>query len=327
MRVLLTGGAGYVGSHVALALAAAGHQPILYDSLVTGHRRAALDFPLVRADVGDRRAMLAALREHRAEAVMHFAALIVVSESTREPARYYEANLLKPLAMLEAMREAGVRRLIFSSSAAVYGEPQEVPIGEQHPTRPVNPYGRTKLALEGALESWRQAHGLGYAALRYFNAAGADLTGRLGEDHRPETHLIPNVLAVALGRRPALEVYGKDYPTPDGTCIRDYVHVGDLAQAHLLALERLSPGEGRIYNLGNARGHSVEEVVAEARRVTGHPIPLQVSPRRPGDAAVLVASAERAERDLGWQRRASDLHTIVETAWQWHRQHPRGYEE
>jgi UDP-glucose 4-epimerase len=277
--------------------------------------------------VGDRRALLAALYERKVEAVMHFAGLIVVSESTREPGRYYEANLLKPLAMLEAMREAGVPRLIFSSSAAVYGEPQEVPISEEHPTQPVNPYGRTKLALEGALESWRQAHGLGYAALRYFNAAGADLTGRLGEDHRPETHLIPNVLAVALGRRPALQVYGNDYPTPDGTCIRDYVHVADLAQAHLLALERLSPGEGRIYNLGNARGHSVEEVVAEARRVTGHAIPVQVSPRRPGDAAVLVASAERAERELGWKRRWSDLHTIVETAWHWHRQHPQGYEE
>jgi UDP-glucose 4-epimerase len=325
MRVLLTGGAGYVGSHVALALARAGHEPIIYDTLATGHGQAALGFPLVRADVGDRSAMLASLREYRAEAVMHFAGLIVVSESTREPTRYYEANLTKPLTMLEAMREAGVGLLIFSSSAAVYGEPRQLPIDEEHPTQPVNPYGRTKLALEGALESWRQAHGLGYVALRYFNAAGADPEGRLGEDHRPETHLIPNVLAVALGHRPALALYGKDYPTPDGTCIRDYVHVGDLAQAHLLALEALAPGDGRIYNLGNARGHSVEEVVAEARRVTRHPIPVEVSSRRPGDAAVLVASAERAERELGWQRRWSDLDTIVETAWRWHRQHPQGY--
>jgi len=327
MRVVLTGGAGYVGSHVALVLAEAGHEPIIYDNLATGHRQAALGFPLVRGDVGDRRAVAAALREHEADAVMHFAGLIVVSESVREPARYYEANLLGPLAMLEAMRDAGIRRLIFSSSAAVYGEPQEIPISEEHPTRPVNTYGRTKLALEGALESWRQAHGLGYVALRYFNAAGADPVGRLGEDHRPETHLIPNVLAVALGRRPALALYGDDYPTPDGTCIRDYVHVMDLAQAHLLALEALEPGDGRIYNLGNARGHSVEEVVAEARRVTGHPIPVEVSPRRPGDAAALVASAERAERELGWERRWSDLHTIVETAWRWHRQHPQGYQE
>jgi len=325
MRVLLTGGAGYVGSHVALALAEAGHEPVIYDNLSSGHRSAALDFPLVEADVGDREAMLRALKGHAIEAVMHFAALIVVSESARDPARYYDTNLVRPLAMLEAMREAGVARIILSSTAAVYGQPEAVPITEDQPTRPVNPYGRTKLALEGALESWRQAHGLSYAALRYFNAAGADPDGRLGEDHHPETHLIPNVLAAALGRRPALELFGDDYPTPDGTCIRDYIHVSDLAQAHLLALERLHPQKGHIYNLGAARGHSVKEVVGVCRQVTGHPIPVEVRPRRPGDAEVLVASAERAERELGWRRTLSDLPTIVETAWRWHRAHPDGY--
>ena len=327
MRVLLTGGAGYVGSHVAVVLAEAGHQPVIYDDLSTGHRRAALNFPLVQADIGDREAVLGALRDHAVEAVMHFAALIQVGESVRRPARYYQNNLLKPLLMLEAMREVGVARVILSSTAAVYGEPREVPITEEHPTRPVNPYGRTKLALEGALESWRQAHGLGYVALRYFNAAGADPQGRLGEDHRPETHLIPNVLAVALGQRPALRLFGDDYPTSDGTCIRDYIHVVDLARAHLLALERLRPGEGCIYNLGNARGHSVHEVVEVAREVTGRDIPVEACPRRPGDAAVLVAAAGRAERDLGWERRLSDLRTIVETAWRWHRSHPHGYED
>ena len=325
MRVLLTGGAGYVGSHVAVALAEAGHEPVIYDDLSTGHRAAALDFPLVEGDVGDRVSMLRVLGEFGIEAVMHFAALIVAGESVQEPARYYETNLVKPLAMLEALREVGVARLILSSTAAVYGEPRQVPITEDHSTTPVNPYGQTKLALEGALESWRQAHGLGYSALRYFNAAGADPGGRLGEDHRPETHLIPNVLAVALGERPTLPLFGDDYPTPDGSCVRDYVHVTDLGRAHVLALEHLRPGEGHIYNLGNARGHSVREVVEVAREVTGHAIPVVVCPRRPGDAAVLVANAGRAERELGWQRRLSDLGTIVETAWHWHRQHPEGY--
>jgi len=249
----------------------------------------------------------------------------VVGDSVREPGPYYDTNLLKPLTMLEALRKAGVSRLIFSSTATVYGEPQEVPITEDHPTQPLNPYGRTKLAFEGALESWRRAYGLGYAALRYFNASGADPEGRVGEDHHPETHLIPNVLAVALGRQSALRLFGGDYPTSDGTCIRDYVHVADLARAHVLTLERLQPGEGLIYNLGNARGHSVREVIETARKVTGHVIPVEVCPRRPGDAAVLVASAERAERDLGWERRLSDLPTIVETAWRWRREHPQGY--
>lgn len=327
MQVLLTGGAGYVGSHVALALVEAGHKPIIYDDLSTGHRSAALDFPLVEGDVGDRGSMLRVLSEYGIEAVMHFAALIVVGESVRDPARYYEINLVKPLTMLEALREVGVATLILSSSAAVYGEPREVPITEEHPTQPLNPYGRTKLALEGALESWRQAHGLGYSTLRYFNAAGADPEGRVGEDHHPETHLIPNVLAVALGQRPALRLFGDDYPTPDGSCVRDYVHVTDLARAHVLALEHGQRGEGHIYNLGNARGHSVKEVVEVAREVTGHPIRVEVCPRRPGDAAALVADAERAERELGWERRLSDLRTIVETAWRWHRRHPQGYPE
>ena len=327
MRVLLTGGAGYVGSHVALALVEAGHEPVIYDDLSTGHRSAALDFPLVEGDVGDRGSMLRVLSEYGIKAVMHFAALIVVGESVRDPARYYEINLVRPLTMLEALREVGVATLILSSSAAVYGEPREVPITEEHPTQPLNPYGRTKLALEGALECWRQAHGLGYSAFRYFNAAGADPEGRVGEGHHPETHLIPNVLAVALGQRPALRLFGDDYPTPDGSCVRDYVHVTDLARAHVLALEHGQGGEGHIYNLGNARGHSVKEVVEVAREVTGHPIPLEVCPRRPGDAAVLVADAGRAERELGWERRLSDLRTIVETAWRWHRRHPQGCPE
>jgi len=327
VRVLLTGGAGYVGSHVALALAEAGHEPVIYDNLSTGHRPAALDFPLLEGDVGDGEAMLRALREYRIEAVMHFAALIVVSESVRDPERYYQNNLRKPLVMLAALRDARVRKLIFSSTAAVYGEPLQVPITEDHPTSPVNPYGRTKLALEGALESWREGYGLGYAALRYFNAAGADPDGRVGEDHHPETHLIPNVLLAALGKRDRLSLFGHDYPTPDGTCVRDYIHVADLARAHVLALTALQPGEARTYNLGNARGHSVKEVVEVAREVTGCRIPVEVSPRRPGDAAVLVASAARAEGELGWRRRLSDLRTIIETAWRWHRAHPDGYSE
>jgi UDP-glucose-4-epimerase GalE len=323
--VLVTGGAGYVGSAVARALRRRGWRPVVLDALDGGHRRAVQPAPFLRARCGDARRVAAFARRHRVRAAVHCAASCLVEESMRDPGRYYRNNLAEGLALLEALRGAGVRRIIFSSSAAVYGEPRSVPIPEEHPLQPVNPYGETKAAFERALEWHCRAYGVTAVALRFFNAAGADPSGAHGEDHDPETHLIPRVLACALGGRRAVEIYGTDYPTPDGTAVRDYVHVDDLAEAHVLALQRCRrPGLFRAYNLGTGRGASVCEVLGEAERVTGRTLEVRERPRRPGDPAFLVASSERAGVELGW-RPTRHLRQIVESAWVWHRSHPRGY--
>jgi UDP-glucose-4-epimerase GalE len=325
MRVLVTGGAGYIGSHALRLFLARGHDAWAYDNLVYGHAQAVPPDRLLQGDLADGAALEEALRERRVEAVVHFAAFAYVGESVQEPERYYQNNLVASLGLLAAMRRCGVGRIVFSSTCATYGIPERVPIPEDEPQKPINPYGRAKLAVEWALADYAAAYGLGYAALRYFNAAGASPDGAIGEDHDPETHLIPLLLQVALGQRASVQVFGADYPTPDGTCVRDYVHVDDLAEAHLLALERLEPGRGLAYNLGTGQGHSVREVVRTCEEVTGRPIAVVQAPRRPGDPPFLVAAAERARRELGWRPRFGDLRGIVETAWRWHQGHPRGY--
>jgi UDP-glucose-4-epimerase GalE len=324
MRVLVTGGAGYVGSHAAKCLAENGHHVLIVDSLAEGHRRSVGKLPFVEADLLDRQRMVAALRDHNTEAVMHFAAFAYVGVSVREPATYYQNNIVGSLALLEAMRTAGVDRIVFSSSCATYGIPQRVPITEDHPQNPISPYGFTKFVIERALADYSHAYGFGYAALRYFNAAGAAADGTLGEDHDPETHLIPLVLQVALGQREYVEIFGTDYPTPDGTCIRDYIHVDDLATAHEAALEKLQSGMELKLNLGTGRGASVQEVIDLCREITGHAIPTRAVARREGDPPELVAEPTAAKRTLNWQPRYT-IREIVETAWAWHKKHPCGY--
>jgi UDP-glucose 4-epimerase len=327
MKILVTGGAGYVGSHTARLLDRAGHEVWVYDSLIAGHRAAALPGRLIEADLADRDRLTRELRERQIEAVFHFAAFALVGESVAQPDRYYANNVVGTLHLLEAMRVAGVHKIVFSSTTATYGVPERIPITEQERQEPINPYGFTKLVIERALADYAVAYGLGYAALRYFNAAGASPDGDLGEDHTPESHLIPIVLQVALGQREAITVFGDDYPTPDGTCIRDYVHVDDLAQAHLQALARLRPGQGIQVNLGTGRGHSVREVIEACRRVTGHPIPEVIGQRRPGDPPELVADSTKARSLLEWKPEYEDIQAIVSTAWRWHRTHPRGYDD
>jgi UDP-glucose-4-epimerase GalE len=332
--VLVTGGAGYVGSHAVKALAAAGHDVVVYDDLSAGHAaavdRIARAFPgrsisLVRADIVDTKTMAGTLRASGASAVMHFAARLLVAESVREPLGYYRANVGGTLSVIEAMAETGVRCLVFSSTCATFGEPVAVPIDETHPQRPINAYGETKLAVERALPHVERATGIRSIALRYFNAAGADPDGLIGEDHRPEEHLIPLAMAAALGG-PALTLYGDDYDTPDGTCVRDYVHVADLADAHLAALARLEQGgPSGFYNLGNGDGTSVKQIVETVARVSGRPVPHTIGPRRPGDPARLVAANARARRELGWTPKLERLDAIVETAWRWHERMPQGY--
>jgi UDP-glucose-4-epimerase GalE len=321
MRVLVTGAAGYVGSHAVKGLLAAGHQVVALDNLSRGQRASVpVQVPFVEADVRDTERVLATLRMHAIDCVMHFAAFAYVGESVRDPARYYRNNVSNTLTLLEAMQEVGSDLFLFSSSCTTYGEPREIPIREDHPQNPINPYGRTKLVVEGMLRDFETAYGTRHVSLRYFNAAGADPEGDLGEDHDPETHLIPLVLDVALGKRPHIAVFGTDYPTPDGTCVRDYIHVSDLAEAHVLALEHLlAGGESRTYNLGNGQGYSVRQVIEEARRLTGHPIPALEARRRWGDPAALVGSADKIRAELGWQPKYADLPTILETAWGWHR--------
>jgi UDP-glucose-4-epimerase GalE len=327
MRILVVGGAGYIGSHVARHLIGHGHEVWVFDSLVRGHRAAAPEGRLIVGDLGDGAGLEACLREHRIEAVMHFAAFALVPESVSDPALYYRNNVVGSLNLLDAMRAAGVPRIVFSSTCAVYGN-CEPPIVEETPRRPINPYGFTKLVIEHALADYAAAYGLGYSALRYFNACGASGDGTIGEDHAPETHLIPLILEVALGRRESVSIFGTDYPTPDGSCIRDYIHVEDLAEAHRLALERIAPGSpGLVLNLGTGQGVSVREVIESARRVTGHPIPAVERPRRPGDPAVLIASAGAARRELGWTPKFTEIDAIVESAWRWHSTHPRGFDD
>lgn len=325
MNILVVGGAGYVGSHAARRLAAAGHEVWVYDNLSQGHRAAVPKGRLIVGELANRDFLVEVLRARRIDAVMHFAALALVGESVAEPARYYQNNVVATLALLEAMRAAGTGRLVFSSTTATYGVPDKVPISEDQPQRPINPYGFTKLVIERALDDYARAYGLGYAALRYFNAAGASASGEIGEDHRPESHLIPIVLQVALGQREQATIFGNDYPTPDGTCIRDYVHVDDLADAHLLALERLEPGRGLQLNLGTGRGFSVREVIEACRRVTRRRIDEQIGPRRPGDPPELVADAGRARAELDWSPRYTSIDEIVATAWRWHESHPNGF--
>jgi UDP-glucose 4-epimerase len=325
MNVLLTGGAGFIGSHLVRALAAAGHRPVALDNLVNGHRAAVGDAPFVEADVADRPAIADALRDHDIDAVIHLAAFIEAGESVARPAKYFHNNTVAGMALLEAMREAGVERMVFSSTAAVYGTPDRVPIEEDDRLVPINPYGMSKLCVEYMLRAYARAFEMGFISLRYFNVAGADPAGEIGEDHHPETHLIPLILQVPLGRRAHVRIFGADYDTPDGTCIRDFVHVCDLCEAHVLSLAAVEAGAVKVYNLGNGQGFSVRRVIEACREVTGHEIPAEPAARRPGDPARLVASSRRAREDLGWQPARPDLETIVADAWKWHRAHPDGY--
>jgi len=333
-RVLVTGGAGYIGSHTVKALAAAGYDVCVYDSLLAGHResveRIARAYPeravtFVEGDIRDRPRVLGALKDSGAQAVLHFAAVLSVGESVREPFKYYDNNVMGTLTLLSAMIEAGVSRLVFSSTAATFGEPLVTPIDETHPQQPINPYGESKLVIERALKSLDAARGFRHVVFRYFNAAGADPDGLLGEDHEPEEHLIPRtILAAATGV--TLQVFGDDYPTPDGTCVRDFIHVTDLADAHVAGLKQLEAGAASTsYNLGMGDGVSVRDVIAAVARVLGRDVPHEFVPRRAGDPSRLVASNAKARASLGWTPRLSDLDAIVRTAWAWHQRHPKGY--
>jgi len=327
MNVLVTGGAGYIGSHTVRALLAAGARVTVYDNLSTGHRAAVpAGVPLIAGDIRDREKLAQAIAAGGVDAVVHFAAASLVGESMQRPSHYYGNNVAGTLSLLDTMLAAGVGRIVFSSTAAVYGEPAVWPITEDMPAVPTNVYGRTKLAIEGILADYATAYGLAYVSLRYFNAAGALPGGAIGEDHSPETHLIPLALQAALGRRAEVAVYGGDYPTPDGTCVRDYIHVADLADAHVLALERLAAGgSAAVYNLGAQTGYSVRQVIDRAKAVTGVDFPVREAPRRLGDPAVLVASSAKIRAELGWQPRQSDLDVIIRSAWEWHKTHPAGY--
>ncbi len=319
MRVLVTGGAGYIGSHTAKALAKAGHEPLVLDNLSAGHRWAVKWGRLLEWDLADTEMLPQFLEKERVEAVLHFAASLLVGESVQEPRKYFWNNVVNTLRLLDAMLEAGVKRIVFSSSAAVYGNPVKVPIPEDHPKEPVNPYGETKLAMERALQWYGNAYGLKWVALRYFNAAGADADGELGESHDPEAHLIPLAILAALGRRPHVEIYGTDYPTPDGTALRDYIHVTDLGDAHVRALEYLTGGgESRALNLGTGQGYSVREVINAVGKISPRPVPFREGPRRAGDPPVLVADASHAGKVLGWKPQHSGLDTISQNAWNWH---------
>ncbi len=327
MRILVTGGAGYIGSHAVKLFLARGHDVWVYDNLSFGHRAA---FPAERLIIGDlaqAERVDQMLLERRIEAVVHFAAFAYVGESVTNPAKYYQNNLVNTLTLFEAMRRHRVAKIVFSSTCATYGIPDAVPITENEKQKPINPYGNTKLAVELALADYAAAYQWGFAALRYFNASGAAPDGTIGEDHDPETHLIPLVIQAIMGQRPAIEVFGTDYDTPDGTCIRDYIHVDDLAEAHLLALEALGLGKQLRYNLGTGSGYSVREVIRVAEEVTGRKCPVKEGPRRAGDPPALVAAADKVRRELGWTPRYTDLKSIIDTAWNWHRRHPKGYDD
>jgi len=320
-QILVVGGAGYIGTHMVKDLLRAGYSVVILDNLSKGHRELIPGGVFVEGDLGDSALLDRLFTEHDISAVMHFAAFSLVGESVQEPLAYYRNNVARTIELLDAMRRHGIMRFIFSSTAAVYGEPVTTPISEDHPNQPTNPYGAGKLAVERMLADCAAGYGLRYIALRYFNAAGADSEGGLGERHEPESHLIPLVLQTATGERDSIQIYGEDYPTPDGTCLRDYVHVSDLAQAHLLALESLlRDGANAIYNLGNSKGYSVREVIDIARRITGRPIATRSATRRPGDPAVLVADSSKIRKALGWQPRYEQLESIIASAWDWHQQ-------
>jgi UDP-glucose-4-epimerase GalE len=317
--VLVTGGAGYIGSHTCKALARAGHLPIALDNLIHGHKAAVRWGPLIDGDIRDRGLVERAIREYRIEAVVHFAGYAYVGESMRDPGKYFANNMMGSLALLEALQACGVGRIVFSSTCATYGVPESLPIRDEHAQRPINPYGESKLFVERALHWYGVAHGLQSVALRYFNAAGADPDGEIGEDHDPETHLIPLAIGAALGTRAPLQIYGTDYPTPDGTAVRDYVHVTDLADAHVRALDYLDTGgESTALNLGTGRGHSVYEVVAAVERAAKRALPRREAARRPGDPASLVAAPGRSRELLGWAPQRSGLDAVIDTAWRWH---------
>jgi UDP-glucose 4-epimerase len=324
MTVLVTGGAGYIGSVITSELLRAGHNTVVYDNLSNGHASAvssAAEF--VEGDIADAEKLAGVIRANQVDSVIHCAALIEAGESMKVPERFFRNNTASTLTLLETMLANRVKRFVFSSTAALYGEPENTPIRETDPLRPTNAYGESKLLVERMLDWFHRIHGFRYASLRYFNAAGA--AGKLGESHHPESHLIPIILQVALGQREAISIYGTDYPTKDGTCVRDYIHVLDLAQAHVLALQALESKTQLIYNLGNGLGFTVREVIDVARAVTGKSIPAVESPRRAGDPAVLVASSEKIKRELDWKPQYADLATIISTAWEWHRAHPSGY--
>lgn len=327
MKVLVTGGAGYIGSHVVQLLAERDYHVVVFDNLSKGNRGAVHpDATLIVADLHDRAALAAAFKAHRIEGILHFASQIQVSESMRKPFNYLRDNLYTFINLLECASQYDVKRFILSSTANLYDQPTRFPIDESEALIPGSIYGETKYMAERLLAWMDRLYGIKYCCLRYFNACGAHPDGHIGEAHDPESHLIPLVLQVALGQRDAIEIYGTDYDTPDGACIRDYVHVLDLARAHILALEALANGESRVYNLGSGSGYSVREVIKAARKVTGHPIPAIDAPRRPGDLPVLVADSEKIGRELGWETDYNNLEAIIETAWNWHRRHPRGYE-
>jgi UDP-glucose 4-epimerase len=323
MNILVTGGAGYIGSATAEALINAGHTVTVYDSLVTGHREAVpAEAKFIHASLDDTHALAEALTSKQYDAVMHFAAFIEAGESMKDPGRFFRNNFTNSLGLMETAVKTGVKRFVFSSTAAVY-QSSEAPLTEESPLGPTNVYGHTKLMTEQALEWYRSIYGLHYAALRYFNACGA-LPGR-GEAHQPESHLIPRVLQIALGQADSAAIYGTDYPTPDGTCIRDYIHIADLVSAHILALDALEKRDRMIYNVGSGNGFSVKEVIESARRVTGHPIPAVEMPRREGDSARLVASPEKIKKELGWEPKNTNMQDILSSAWEWHKSHPHGY--
>jgi UDP-glucose 4-epimerase len=327
-RILVTGGAGYIGSHIVRLLAETGRDVVVVDDLSAGHRAAIGEVPLIVSDFADPEMLERELTGGRVECIVHMAAFCEVGESMAHPASYYANNLSASLAMLDAACRHGVRGIVFSSTAAVYGEPAELPITEDHPLLPTNPYGETKLAFERALEWHHHAYGISYVSLRYFNAAGAHPSGEIGEDHRPESHLVPRLLAAVLHENAdPMPIFGDDYPTPDGTCVRDYIHIVDLAQAHLLAMDAMERDRGlaEAFNLGNGEGFSVRQVAQEVERVTGRRPPTHLAPRRPGDPATLVASADRITERLGWRPEFPTLESIIRTAWDWHREHPHGY--
>jgi UDP-glucose 4-epimerase len=327
MKVLVTGGAGYIGSHAVKRLRQQGHQVVVLDNLSRGHRQAVSDeVPFYQLDLRETSAVTTLLTAEDIDCVMHFAALAYVGESVDQPLRYYENNTWGTVSLLEAMQQAGVHRFVFSSTCATYGQPDQVPITETEKQSPINPYGWSKLFVERVLADYAHSQPkFGYCALRYFNVAGSASDGSIGEDHDPETHIIPVILQAALGVRDKVSVFGDDYDTPDGTCIRDYIHVEDLVDAHIAVMQQLKAGDARIYNLGIGRGYSVKEVIDAARAVTGREFRVEIGPRRPGDPAMLYASPDKVKRELGWQARHTDLREIIETAWKWYREHPRGY--